>query len=81
MVPVKLMSTYLLIICVSSLISAASGSSTVVVLTDNELLPLLQTLIFSQIAGNAIPYSLLVANGLNTQSVINLLIRLGYFIF
>lgn len=72
------MNTYLLIFCISSLISVVSGSSTVVVLTDNELLPLLQALIFNQITGTEIPYSLLVAHGLNTQSVISFLFRLGY---
>lgn len=74
------MSTYLLIIIVSSLINVASGSSTVVVLSDAELFQLLQPLIFNQIDGIYIPYSLLVEYGLNTATVMDFLRRLGYFI-
>jgi len=75
-----LMYTSLLIICVSTLISVANGSSTVVVLTDGDLYPLLQSLVFNQITGSQIPYSLLVANGLNTPSVISFLARMGYLV-
>jgi hypothetical protein len=79
------MNTYLIIILFSSLITAAGGStgvsSTVVALSDNDLYQLLQSLVFSQIPGNDIPYTLLVANGLNTQSVIAFLLELGYHIF
>lgn len=74
------MRTYLLLFCVSTLISLASGSSTVVVLADSEILQLLQQLVFNQIDGMDIPYSLLVANGLNHQSILDFLFRLGYFV-
>lgn len=74
------MRTYLLLFCVSTLIGLATGSSTVVVLSDSEILQLLQQLVFSRIDGMDIPYSLLVANGLNHQSILDLLLRLGYFV-
>jgi len=75
------MNTYLIIILFSSIITAAGGSSTVVPLSDNDLYQLLQSLIFSQIPGNDIPYALLATYGLNTDSVIYFLLQLGYYVF
>lgn len=55
-------------------------SSTVVVLNDIELIPLLQ-IVFDQLNGSTvIPYTLLESLGLNTPSIISYLINIGYSI-
>ena len=74
------MNLSLLLIIISSLIDVANTSSTVVALTDAELEGFLQ-LVFREIGNsNLISITLLQSLGLDTASVIDLLIRLGYTI-
>lgn len=72
---------YLLIAASFGLITYVQGSSTVVYLTDTELLALLQV-VFNQIGNSTlIPITLLQQYGLATASVIEFLQNMGYTIF
>jgi hypothetical protein len=72
---------YLLVAVSFGLITYVQGSSTVVYLTDTELLALLQV-VFNQIGNTTlIPITLLQQYGLATASVIEFLQNMGYTIF